>query len=112
MHMFWPEIEQSYSKSDIAFLDGLDYHKRHQRRFLVKASRYGVPFVREIDHYVMTGEEQRHEPGSKMAEQIEKHFHRRIMKMRSKENITKSLEIAAHSLHVPFRPHRMKFPTD
>lgn len=53
--LFWPEISKYYGKREIALLDGLDYHKPEQRDFLVKASRYGTLFVREIDRHVIKG---------------------------------------------------------
>ena len=55
--LLWNDVVSSYGKKEIALLDGLDYHKPEERKFLVQASKFGTLFVREIDRHVLKGQD-------------------------------------------------------
>jgi hypothetical protein len=52
----WYDIARNYNKSEIAMLDGLDYHKGYQRAFAIKcAKEYGTVFMSSIDRHILNG---------------------------------------------------------
>ena len=57
LQMYWDEVIAHYQKTEIAFLDGLDRHNMAQRQTIVAAAKYGTVFVREIENYVISGDE-------------------------------------------------------